>query len=66
MTDNARATADQDTLLDTFAAELTRAAYYVALRHRAAGTWLDLELGLWQALAETVKQFARGEPAKHL
>jgi hypothetical protein len=57
--DNARATADRDVLLDTFAAELTRAAYHVALRHRAPGTWLDLELDLWQALANMVKQWGR-------
>jgi hypothetical protein len=54
MNHNARATADRDTLLDSFAADLTRAAYHVALRHGAAGTWLDLELDLWQALADTI------------
>ena len=59
MNDNARATADRDALLDTFVAELTRAAYHVALRHGAAGTWLDLQLDLWQALADTVKQWGR-------
>jgi hypothetical protein len=57
MNDKARA-ADRGTLLDTFAAELTHAAYHVALRHAPAGTWLDLELDLWQALADTVKQWA--------
>jgi hypothetical protein len=59
MNDNSRATADRDALLDTFAAELTRAAYEVALRHAPAGTWLDLQLELWQALADTVKQWGR-------
>ena len=59
MKDNARATADRDALLDTFVAELTRAAYHVALRHGAAGTWLDLELDLWQALADTVQQWGQ-------
>ena len=56
MNDNHRATRDRDALLDNFAAELTRVAYYVALRHGTAGTWLDLELDLWRALADTVKQ----------
>jgi hypothetical protein len=42
-------------LLEAFAAELTRAAYRVALRGRTQGTWLDLELDLWRALADTVK-----------
>jgi hypothetical protein len=68
--DNARATADRDGLLETFAAELTCAAYQVAIRHGAPGTWLDLELDLWQALANTVKQWERkilpGPLAKHL
>jgi hypothetical protein len=56
MNDNHHATRDRDTLLDNFAAELTRAAYSVALRHGTAGAWLDLELDLWRALADTVKQ----------
>jgi hypothetical protein len=68
--DNARATADRDALLETFAAELTCAAYHIAIRHGAPGTWLDLELDLWQALANTVKQWERkilpGPLAKHL
>jgi hypothetical protein len=58
MNDNARA-ADRDALLDKFAAELTGAAYYIALRHGAAGTWLDLELALWRALADMVKTWER-------
>ena len=33
----------RDALLETFAAELTVAAYHVALRTRAQDTWLDLE-----------------------
>jgi hypothetical protein len=59
MKDNARATADRDALLDTFVAELTRVAYHVALRHGTAGMWLDLQLDLWQALADTVQQWER-------
>jgi hypothetical protein len=46
---------DRDALLETFAAELTLAAYCVALRTKTQGTWLDLELDLWRALADTVK-----------
>jgi hypothetical protein len=56
MNDNARPAADRDALLDYFVAELTRAAYHVALRHGAAGPWLDLQLDLWRALASTVNQ----------
>ena len=59
MNDNARATADRDAQLDTLVADLTRAAYHVALRHGAARTWLDLQLDLWQALADTVEQWGR-------
>ncbi len=44
-----------DALLETFAAELTHAAYHAALRTSRQGTWLDLELELWRALADTVK-----------
>jgi lysozyme family protein len=49
-------------LLENFAAELTRAAYFVALRHGMAGSWINVELGLWKALAETVKKWARERP----
>ena len=62
MNDNARATAGPDARLDHFAAELARAAYHVALRHEPAGTWLDLELDLWHALAATVNRWRRELP----
>jgi hypothetical protein len=60
MNDDARATANRDVLLDNFAAELTRAAYHVALRHGTVGTWLDLQLDLWWALTDTVRQWGAG------
>ena len=50
---------NRDALLETFAAELTRTAYRVALRSRTQGTWLDLELALWRALAEKVKAWGQ-------
>jgi hypothetical protein len=56
MNQNPHDIADQDVLNDTFVAQLTRAAYEVALRHGAAATWLDVELDLWQALAEVVTE----------
>jgi hypothetical protein len=46
---------NRDAPLETLAAELTLAAYRVALRTRTKGTWLDLELDLWRALADTAK-----------
>ena len=64
MNDNTRVTADPNAQLDTFAAELTRAAYFIALRHGAAHAWLDLELDLWQALAVKVKRWGQ-EPNKY-
>jgi hypothetical protein len=54
--------ADADPNLQAFAAELTAAAYPVALRHGAGGRWLDLELDLWRVLSETVQSWARQAP----
>jgi hypothetical protein len=46
---------NRDAAVETLAAELALTAYRVALRTRTRGTWLDLELDLWKALADTVK-----------
>jgi hypothetical protein len=62
MSDNPGAPCNRDALLDNFAAELTSAAYRVALRHGTGGTWVDLELDLWRALADTVKTWSRELP----
>lgn len=43
--------------VDELAAALTEAAYPVALQHRRAGEWLDLELELWHTLRETIKRW---------
>jgi hypothetical protein len=48
---------DWDTLLVAFAAELTNAAYRVALQHGIAGSWVDLELDLWKVMAERVQDW---------
>jgi hypothetical protein len=53
---------DRDDPLQSLAAELTLAAYRVALRTRTGGTWLDLELDLWRALADTVETWGRQLP----
>ncbi len=63
MSDNPRAACNRDGLLENFAAELTSAAYPLALRQGIRGSWLNVELGLWRALAETVKKWAREWPA---
>ena len=49
-------------LLETMAAELTEAAYPVALRHGAGEKWLELELDLWRALADTIKKWLPESP----
>jgi hypothetical protein len=41
------------------AAELSDAAYQIALRHGLADSWIDLELGLWRALATKVRNRGR-------
>src|SRR5260370_24255435 len=56
MSDNRGAACNRDTRLENFAAELTSAAYAVALRHGAEDKWLDLELELSAALKETCKK----------
>jgi hypothetical protein len=40
-------------------AELTAAAYVVALRHGVGGAWLDLELELWQSLTDAASKWHR-------
>jgi hypothetical protein len=43
--------------LDDLVAHLTEAAYPIALRHKGGKGWLDLELDLWRAVAQTVKKW---------
>jgi hypothetical protein len=62
MSDNDSASGNRETPLETFAAEITSAAYAVALRHGLESKWLDLELELWEALKETVKKWEQGSP----
>jgi hypothetical protein len=44
--------------LSAFAAELTAAVYVIALRNGAAVAWLELELGLWRAVTDTIDRWA--------
>ena len=53
---------DRDTRLENLAAELTSAAYPLALRRGLKGSWIKMELGLWRALAETIRKWARQRP----
>jgi hypothetical protein len=52
---NKRATKEQNAYPGIFAAELTDAAYRVALRHGVSGSAIDLELNLWHVIAEKVR-----------
>ena len=56
MTRGSRLSAARDTSLAILAAELTDAAYAVALRHGVSGSWIDLQLALWGVLAQAVEQ----------
>ena len=56
---NGEKPANCDALLESFGAELTLAAYRVALRTRMQGTWLDLELDLWRELTYKVKTWGQ-------
>ena len=60
MNGDVRTAIKPNALLETCAAELALAAYRVALRTKTKGTWLDLELDLWGALADTVKTWGEG------
>ena len=58
MNDIERTAGERERALDRLAADLTDTAYAISLRHAAAGSWIDLELGLWKALAGTVREWA--------
>jgi hypothetical protein len=62
MTENHRPTDDSDGRLEDLVAELTVAAYAVALRHGLGDNWLDLELTLWKTLKETVQKRGQESP----
>jgi hypothetical protein len=57
-----RETHERGASFEEFAAELTEAAYPVALKHKAE-EWLDLKLELWQAMVLTVQKWQQGAPA---
>jgi hypothetical protein len=59
MRDAAGAAGALDDFLEQFAATLAAAVYPVALRQRTGESWLDLEINLWTALADTAQQWGR-------
>jgi hypothetical protein len=62
MTDNERAAREWDRALERLTADVTAAAYAIALRHGSGGSWVDLELGLWKALDRAVRGWGGGAP----
>jgi hypothetical protein len=54
MTNRNTTQSDQDALLDAFAAELTQAAYPIALKYGVLGSSIDLELEIWKTLTALV------------
>jgi len=51
-----------DPVMERFAAELTEAAYPIALLHGVQQRWLEMELHLWHALSATVRKRGRHLP----
>ena len=45
--------------LNDFVADLTEAAYPIALRHKGGERWLDLEMDLWRVMAQTVNKWQK-------
>jgi hypothetical protein len=60
MNGDSKTPTDRAPPLETLAVELTLAAYRVALRTKTEGTWLDRELDLWRAPADTAKTWGEG------
>jgi hypothetical protein len=50
---------EQDDPLDTFAAELTDAAYPIALKYGVLGSSLDLELEIWKTFIDLLHRRGR-------
>jgi len=54
---NSTKTSGSGANVEHLVAELTEAAYPVALRHGSKGSWVDLELDLWKALGQAVRDW---------
>jgi hypothetical protein len=53
---------EQDEQLNTLAAELTVAAYPIALKYGVAGSSLDLELEIWKTFVELLHRRSQQLP----
>jgi hypothetical protein len=63
LNDTHAAARDRDDRLEDFAAELTSAVYPLVLRRGPKDSWVQVQLTLWRALAETVEKWAWEPPA---
>jgi len=50
---------EREIFLDNVTAQLTEAAYLVAMRHGGEGSWIDLKLDLWEVLADEIHKWRR-------
>jgi hypothetical protein len=50
------AAGEQGPFLENLAAELTDVAYRVALQHGVGCNWIELQLGLWEALTGVIEK----------
>jgi hypothetical protein len=55
-TEQQREPANEETALEAFAAELTDAAYPIALKYGVSGSSVDLELEIWKKFTEMVHE----------
>ena len=62
MNDHRTVVVDAEQSLAALAAELTAAAYSVALQHAVGDRWLELQLELWRVLTQTLKK--RGDTCR--
>ena len=53
------AVAEPEDSVENLAAELTAAAYRVALQRGVGDRWLDLQLDLWGALTQAIEKHSR-------
>jgi len=54
----------RDLQLENFAANLTDAAYRVALQHGVGDRWIELQVNLWGAMTEAIEQRSGLQPLK--
>jgi len=64
MHDYSSATSDWESFGNDLAADVTEAAYSVALGRQVGDEWLDLELDLWKALDSTVQKWEQQVPPR--